>query len=47
MNSNMTSKYQVKIKPVIDTVYSFSEAVEAYEHLGRGAFGKIVIKVSE
>lgn len=38
---------QLKIKPVIDTVYSFSEAVEAYEHLGRGAFGKIVIKVSE
>lgn len=34
------------IKPVIDTVYSFEQAVEAYKHLGRGAFGKIVIKIS-
>lgn len=34
------------IKPVIDTVYSFEQAVEAYEHLGRGAYGKIVIKIS-
>ncbi|RNF39787.1 zinc-dependent alcohol dehydrogenase family protein [Planococcus salinus] len=34
------------IKPVIDTVYSFDQAIEAYEHLSRGAFGKIVIKVN-
>lgn len=34
------------IKPVIDTVYPFEKAVEAYEHLGRGAFGKIVIRIS-
>lgn len=34
------------IKPVIDKVYSFEEAVQAYEHLARGAFGKLVIKVS-
>jgi NADPH:quinone reductase-like Zn-dependent oxidoreductase len=33
--------------PVIDKVYAFDQACEAYEHLGRGAFGKIVIKVSE
>lgn len=34
------------IKPVIDTVYSFEQAIEAYQHLSKGAFGKIVIKVS-
>ncbi|UPG93874.1 zinc-dependent alcohol dehydrogenase family protein [Luteibacter aegosomatissinici] len=33
------------IRPVIDTVYSFDQAREAYEHLTRGAFGKIVIKI--
>lgn len=38
---------ELDIKPVIDTVYSFEETIKAYEHLGRGAFGKIVIKVSE
>jgi NADPH:quinone reductase-like Zn-dependent oxidoreductase len=36
-----------KIKPVIDRVYSFNDAIQAYEHLGRGAFGKVVIKVAE
>jgi NADPH:quinone reductase-like Zn-dependent oxidoreductase len=36
-----------KIHPVIDRVYSFAQAREAYEHLGRGAFGKIVIKIGE
>lgn len=34
------------IKPVIDKVYAFEEAVQAYEHLARGAFGKLVIKVA-
>lgn len=38
---------ELNIKPVIETVYPFSDAIQAYEHLGRGAFGKIVIKVSE
>jgi NADPH:quinone reductase-like Zn-dependent oxidoreductase len=38
---------ELKIKPVIDTVYSFDEALDAYKHLYKGAFGKIVIKVSE
>ena len=34
-----------EIHPVIDKVYGFAEAREAYENLARGAFGKIVIKV--
>lgn len=38
---------QLNIKPVIDTVYPFDKAIEAYEHLNKGAFGKIVIKISE
>jgi NADPH:quinone reductase-like Zn-dependent oxidoreductase len=32
------------IKPVIDNVYDFAEVPEAFQHLQRGAFGKIVIK---
>ncbi|MYM81799.1 zinc-binding dehydrogenase [Duganella sp. FT50W] len=35
------------IKPVIEQVYKFEDAVAAYEHLARGAFGKVVIKISE
>jgi NADPH:quinone reductase-like Zn-dependent oxidoreductase len=35
------------IRPVIDKVYAFDEAVQAYEHLARGAFGKVVIKVAD
>jgi NADPH:quinone reductase-like Zn-dependent oxidoreductase len=34
-----------KIRPVIDKVYPFEQAREAYAHLARGAFGKVVIKV--
>ena len=37
---------QHKIEPVIDHVYPFEEAVQAYEHLSRGPFGKIVIKIA-
>lgn len=33
------------IKPVIDAVYPFGEAPRAFEHLGQGAFGKIVISL--
>jgi NADPH:quinone reductase-like Zn-dependent oxidoreductase len=36
-----------QIHPVIDRVYAFDQAREAYEHLTRGAFGKIVIRVSD
>lgn len=36
-----------KIRPVIDQVYPFEQAREAYEHLAKGAFGKVVIKVAE
>ncbi len=35
-----------RIRPVIDHVYAFDQAREAYEHLARGAFGKVVIKVA-
>lgn len=34
------------IHPVIEKVYAFEDARLAYEHLAKGAFGKIVIKVS-
>jgi NADPH:quinone reductase-like Zn-dependent oxidoreductase len=35
------------IRPVIDKVYAFEDAVQAYEHLARGPFGKVVIKVAD
>jgi NADPH:quinone reductase-like Zn-dependent oxidoreductase len=41
----MLERYE--LRPVIDTVYSFEDAMAAYDHLYRGAFGKIVIRVSE
>lgn len=36
---------QHAISPVIDHVYPFEQAREAYEHLSEGAFGKVVISV--
>jgi NADPH:quinone reductase-like Zn-dependent oxidoreductase len=35
----------IRLRPVIDRVYPFAEAPAAFEHLTRGAFGKIVIDV--
>jgi NADPH:quinone reductase-like Zn-dependent oxidoreductase len=34
------------IRPVIAQVYPFEKAREAYEHLAKGAFGKLVIKIA-
>ncbi len=34
------------LRPVIDAVYPFTDAPRAFEHLKRGAFGKIVIDVA-
>ncbi|MEL1265123.1 NAD(P)-dependent alcohol dehydrogenase [Pseudoxanthomonas putridarboris] len=34
-----------RIRPVIDHVYSFEQAREAFDHLSRGPFGKVVIRV--
>ncbi|GLQ94396.1 zinc-dependent alcohol dehydrogenase family protein [Dyella acidisoli] len=36
-----------KIRPVIEHVYGFQEAIQAYEHLARGPFGKVVINVAD
>ena len=38
---------RIQIHPVIDKVYPFADALAAYDHLYRGAFGKIVIRVRE
>lgn len=37
---------QHRIQPVIDKVYHFEEAIQAYQHLARGPFGKVVIQVA-
>jgi NADPH:quinone reductase-like Zn-dependent oxidoreductase len=38
---------QHSIKPVIDAVYPYSQVPQAFAHLRRGAFGKIVVDVSQ
>lgn len=35
-----------KIRPVVDKAYDFKDAKLAYEHLAKGPFGKVVIKVN-
>ena len=37
----------LKIRPVIDAVYSFADTVEAFAHLRRGPFGKVVVVFPE
>jgi NADPH:quinone reductase-like Zn-dependent oxidoreductase len=34
------------IRPVIDRVYGWTEVPEAFDHLARGAFGKIVVSIN-
>lgn len=36
-----------QVSPVIDKVYAFGEAREAFAHLSRGPFGKVVIKITD
>jgi NADPH:quinone reductase-like Zn-dependent oxidoreductase len=36
---------KLKLRPVIDAVYPFTDAVSAFRHLELGAFGKIVIRI--
>jgi NADPH:quinone reductase-like Zn-dependent oxidoreductase len=37
----------LRLHPVIDAVYRFSEVPAAFEHLTRGPFGKVVVDVHE
>ncbi|WP_034914312.1 NAD(P)-dependent alcohol dehydrogenase [Erwinia sp. 9145] len=37
---------QTGIKPVIDSVYAFSDLPNALDHLDRGPFGKVVIEIN-
>jgi NADPH:quinone reductase-like Zn-dependent oxidoreductase len=37
---------QLKIKPVIDARYAFADLPRALEHLDRGPFGKIVVRIA-
>ena len=44
----MLTKFdELKLHPVIDSVYSFNDAPKAFERLEQGAFGKIVITVGK
>ncbi|CAM2157310.1 Alcohol dehydrogenase [Pararobbsia alpina] len=35
------------IVPIIDAIYPFEQAPQAFEHLKRGAFGKVVVQVAD
>ncbi len=43
MNAFLTEH---QIHPVIDRTYAFEDAIDSFRHLGKGAMGKIVIKVA-
>jgi NADPH:quinone reductase-like Zn-dependent oxidoreductase len=38
---------ELKLRPVLDSVYSFNQARKAFDRLEEGAFGKIVIRVRD
>ena len=38
---------RIKLKPVIDTEYPFADLPAALDHLARGPFGKIVVRVPD
>ena len=38
---------KIQIHPVVEKTYPFMDALAAYDHLYRGAFGKIVIRVRD
>ena len=55
-DSNYLSRYEdmnrlisaVKLRPVVDKVFSFEEAKQAYEHLqSQKHVGKVVIRVAD
>ena len=35
----------LKLRPVVDAVYPFSQAPEAFAHLKRGTVGKVVVRI--
>jgi NAD(P)-dependent dehydrogenase (short-subunit alcohol dehydrogenase family) len=37
---------ELGLKPVIDATYAFEDAPHAFEHLKRGPFGKVVVRVA-
>ena len=45
---NMARAFEeFQLRPVIDSVFPFSDALAAYDRLSKGPFGKIVIRVKE
>jgi NADPH:quinone reductase-like Zn-dependent oxidoreductase len=37
----------LKLQPVIEAVYPFDQVPEAFEHMKRGAFGKVVVRIDQ